>query len=306
MPEFRDSVDPPGGYDCQRQPGDETSEHTHETILVRLDEMLAPTGGSYSQSQLPAKQAIQYSIIALNRQNHDALMQLISVLPQTIIGRNQYCEDVLNRLAAPFKRTIRGRIKAQQNAVQQLINQLGNAVTARTAYSRQMLNDCQCKMLGAEQPSNDTPMGEGESGIPSQSPDSSGRDYPATPSEPIKPTRYIPQQPSTECNLWDICPDGYAAQWFKHFWEFELPKLIAIIANKQPITVNVAQSQFAGALADANAAEWNQILLDFAGKNPDEAAKQKYGAMDDIIPDPPQVGMQPSPIEDEHFPIENL
>jgi hypothetical protein len=253
-------------------------------ILSQLDELLAPTGGSYSASGLPMKQAIQYSIIALNRQNHDALMQIIGVLAQNVVGRVQYCEDMIAKLAAPFRRTIRGRIKAQENVCNSLINQLSSAVCARTAYAQQMLGDCQCKMLGAEQPTETAPEGEDVSGMPSLPNYLAGRrDDSATPAH---------------LNNGSTNEDIPLSQW--------LPRVLHDLSTKtQPATIP-QQCCNAQALVDANNVEWLAIMEAVRHNDPESAMKQKYGTMDAIIPDPPPVGMEPSPIEDEHFPIEDL
>ena len=309
MPEYQDSVDPPGGYGCERQPGDETTGPTPDGILAYLDELLAPTGGSYSASGLPMKQALQYSLIALNRQNHEALMGLIGVLVQTIIARNQYCEDTVNKLAAPFRRTIRGRIKAQENAVNGLIGQLANAVTARTTFAQQMLGDCQCKMLGAEQPSENTPMGDGESGIPARS------DYPLmpgdsqTPSESSTPFKYTPKKPAGDCTDIDICPDGLIVQWLNHFRQFELPRLLHAFTiactNKASA---VSASKCCRPLIEEIGYDEVNFLVEIA-KGPD-GQKKLYDHMkvDNVANELPEFVYEfiDNPVNLEHFPTEEM
>lgn len=291
--------------DCE--PGhDEESSSGPEQILARLDELLADSGGAYSTQHLPIKQAIQYSIIALNKQNHEALMQLVQVLAAQIIGRNQYCEDVLSRLAAPFQRTIRGHNQRCSRQLNQLLGHLAQVVCARTTYCRQMLSDCQCRMLGASEPEETSPPGDGETGIPAPSQYSSGRPDTETTAGNSSPNAWTPNPPPVECQQWDICEGGYLWQWMQRFFQFHWPQIQHAIQRPPNISVNAQGGNTAPAIARANADEWEKIVSAAQSHDPDEALSRLFDTNQDGAIVPPPVGLLPSPVEEEHYPDELL
>lgn len=321
--------EPDGGYDCQKQPGDERSGiRDSNSILASLDDMLADDGGAYSATQMPIKQAIQYSLIALNRKNHDDAMKLVQQLASQIVGRVQHAEQAVEKLASPFRRTLRGMVNQAEKKTGQILKQLADAVTARTAYNQQMLGDLQTRMLGGSPSSEATPGGAGESGIPSQSPSPSDgqgtgtspeQQYaPGTPgspsqsSQPYSPSpsspspNYAPNHPAPDCPVFDICPDGYLWQFLKWWWQFEYPKLVHCLCQKQNIVINVYAASASQAIQGQQEAEWQKIAVALKSTDPDKQLQDDYGVEPDPQFSPPPVGIEPNPIESEHFPDEVL
>lgn len=277
-----------------------------DVILARLNEMLGDTGGAYSPNKMPIRQAIQYSLIALNKQINDSLMEIVGVLASNIVGRVQFCEDAIASIMKPQQRTIRGLLKRSENGLKYLIGHLGQTICARTAYSQQMLADCQCKMLGGSALPETAPVDDGDLGIPSKYPSVVGDGGMGTPLAHYVPTLPEPVNTPSDCEQWDLCRDGNIWKLLVWFISDEWPKLIQVLDNKRPIIVNVHTGQSQAAVEMQAQEQLAKIVQAANSQDPDAAMQELFGTQVGQAPPRPDVGLTPHQIDDEHYPIEEL
>lgn len=270
---------PPSGDQCgNSDAADLPHGVTHESILTRLDELLGDSGGAYSQTAMPIERAIQYSAIALNRQTHDALMRLVQVLAATVVGRVQYCEALMDKMAAPWRRTIRGRNKRSENALGSLCGVLANAVCARVAYGQTMLADCQCRMLGASDPGSETPLDGDDTGM-----------SPSAPVPVLSAGAGATAEPLSEYARAD---GELLAQW--------LPRILHAMRTKSS-----QSSQCCSEIETSINAEAMRLYLIASQPDGEQKLLDEFNARDvDLDLTPYDHQFEEHPIDIEHYPIE--